>query len=55
LVFLDESGCNAAMAREYARAPIGERAEDDLGDPLKEPSPTENPVSVEELADGDVR
>jgi len=29
LVFLDESGCNAAMAREYARAPIGERAEDD--------------------------
>lgn len=29
LVFLDESGCNAAMAREYAWAPIGERAEDD--------------------------
>jgi transposase len=28
LVFLDESGCNIAMKREYARAPIGERAED---------------------------
>jgi transposase len=29
LVFLDESGCNTAMAREYARSPIGERAHDD--------------------------
>jgi transposase len=29
LVFIDESGCNIAMAREYARSPIGERAQDD--------------------------
>ena len=28
LVFIDESGCNIAMARDYARAPVGERAED---------------------------
>jgi transposase len=26
LVFIDEAGCNIAMAREYARAPRGQRA-----------------------------
>jgi transposase len=29
LVFIDESGSNTAMAREYGRAPSGERVEDD--------------------------
>lgn len=29
MVFIDESGCNIAMSREYARAPVGERAQDD--------------------------
>ena len=29
LVFIDDSGSNTAMAREYGRAPSGERVEDD--------------------------
>ena len=29
LVFLDESGCNTAMAREYGRAPAGQRVHGD--------------------------